>query len=114
MLDGSQRAHREFQAHRPERFTKKGHFMDVWQIAATGFVMSMAHIVTSQNPFTSNVAPSRHFSSPLKFRALRLEPTFPLERSRSFRAATLPRQGLFSRIHGDSGAAPGGLMVTTQ
>ena len=51
MLDGPQRAHREFQAHRPERFTKKGHFMDVRQIAAPGLVMSMAHIITSQNTF---------------------------------------------------------------
>ena len=61
MFDSPERAHRQFEAHRPQCFTEQGHFVDVGQVAAPGLVVSMAHIVAGQNPFACNVAPSRHF-----------------------------------------------------
>ena len=114
MLNGPERAHRQFESHRPQGFTVKGHFVNVGQIAAPGLVMGMAHIVASQNPFACNIAPSRHFSISLQIWPLTREPILLNSEKRIFKTAKLPRQGLFSRIHGNSEATPGGFMVTIQ
>ena len=100
MFDGPERAHRHFEAHRPQRFAEQGHFVDVGQVAAPGLVVSMAHIVAGQNPFTCNVAPSRHsFTTFFDQTTPYWAPCLLRAGARSvFKTATLPRQGLFAPL----------------